>query len=103
MSEASLASVRARAVDLLSNVSWLPPLFARLTLGVVFVSSGWGKVHDLGKVTQFFTSLGIPAPAFNAALVGWTELICGGLLLVGLLTRLAACPLIVSMIVAIAT
>jgi putative oxidoreductase len=103
MSEATLASLRARAIHLLSNVSWLPPLFARLVLGVVFVNSGWGKVHDLGKVTQFFTTLRIPAPAFNAALVGWSELICGGLLLVGLLSRLAAVPLIVSMVVAIAT
>jgi putative oxidoreductase len=69
----------------------------------VFVRAGWGKVHDLDKVTGFFTQLHIPAPAFNAGLVAWSELICGALLFVGLLARLATIPLIVTMIVAIAT
>ena len=67
------------------------------------MSTGWGKVHNLEKVTGFFTSLGIPAPHFHAILVGYSELLCGTLLVVGLLTRLATIPLIVSMIVAILT
>lgn len=82
---------------------WLPLALARLTLGVLFVSTGWGKVHDLGSVAAYFAQLGIPAPAFEAALVGWSELVCGALLLVGLLSRLATIPLIVTMIVALAT
>jgi len=60
-------------------------------------------VHSIPKVTAFFQSLGIPAPGLNAVVVGYTELIGGALLVVGLGTRLATLPLIVSMIVAILT
>src|SRR5262249_23887805 len=63
----------------------------------------WGKVHNIPKVTQFFMSLGIPAPGFHAVLVGYTELLCGAALIVGLFTRLATLPLICSMAVAILT
>ena len=78
-------------------------LIARLTVGVLFVSTGWGKVHNLAKVTAFFAELHIPAPAFNATLASFTELICGALLVVGLASRLAALPLVVTMIVALLT
>ena len=50
-----------------------------------------------------FTKIGIPVPEFMASFVGVFEVACGGLLLVGLLTRLAAIPLIVVMVVAIST
>jgi putative oxidoreductase len=72
-------------------------------VGLLFLSTGWGKIHDIPKVTAYFTSLGIPAPGLNAVLVGYCELICGGMLIVGLLTRLATIPLAMSMIVAILT
>jgi putative oxidoreductase len=85
------------------SVAWIAPTLARLTLGVVFVQSGWGKLHELGKVAGYFTELHIPAPAFNATLVATIELVCGALLLVGFLTRVAAVPLVVSMLVAILT
>ncbi|HEY8947081.1 MAG TPA: DoxX family protein, partial [Polyangiaceae bacterium] len=71
--------------------------------GVLFMSTGWGKVHSLDKVTQFFTELHIPAPAFQATMVSYVELIGGALLLVGLASRFAAIPLIASMVVAIIT
>jgi putative oxidoreductase len=85
------------------SVEWLPPAVARLTVGVVFALSGWGKLHNLEQVTSFFTDLGIPAPAFQAAMVSTVELVGGALLVAGLLTRYAALPLIVTMIVAILT
>jgi len=72
-------------------------------VGLVFMSTGWGKIHNVEKVTAFFSSLGIPAPHFQAILVGYSELLCGTGLVVGLLTRLATVPLIVSMMVAILT
>ena len=84
-------------------LSWLSPTLARLAVGLVFFQSGWGKLHDLGKVTDFFTQLGLPVPGFQALLVSSTELVCGSLLLIGLATRLAAAPLIVTMAVAIRT
>jgi putative oxidoreductase len=87
----------------LERVYWIAPLLGRLGVGLLFVSTGWGKVHDIPKVTMFFTTLGIPAPALNAVVVSYTELIGGSLLVAGLFTRLAAIPLIVSMIVAILT
>ncbi len=95
--------LRIRALELLSKMHWFPPLLARLTLGVLFVSTGWGKVHNLPRVTAFFTELGIPFPAFHAGLVAWTELVCGALLIVGLLSRVAAVPLLVTMAVALLT
>jgi putative oxidoreductase len=95
--------VQARVLAELARIGWLAPLLGRLAVGLLFLSTGWGKVNSLDKVTQFFETLGIPAPGFNAVLVGYSELICGGLLVVGLLTRLATAPLIMSMIVAILT
>ncbi len=84
-------------------MSWLPPTVARLAVGLVFTQSGWGKLHDLQKVTEFFAELGLPAAGFNAALTASTEFVCGSMLLLGLGTRLAAVPLIVTMTVAIGT
>ena len=92
-----------RVMAILERLGWLAPLVGRLAVGLVFMSTGWGKVHNLEKVTHFFVDLGIPMPAFNAVLVAYSELICGTLLVVGLLTRLATIPLVVSMIVAILT
>ena len=84
-------------------LSWLPALLARVTLGWVFVESGYGKVGNLAEVTGYFTSLGIPMPAFNAAFAAWSELVFGALVFVGFFTRLASVPLIIIMIVAILT
>ena len=98
-----LESLRRRGRELSERVQWLAPMLGRLAVGLVFMSTGWGKVHNLAKVTGFFQELGIPAPAFNAVLVGYSELICGTLLVIGLLTRLATIPLVVSMVVAILT
>ena len=82
---------------------WLSPTIARLTVGLVFFQSGWGKLHDLGKVTGYFTELGIPNPALQARFASTAEFVCGGLLLLGLATRFAVVPLIVTMCVAIRT
>jgi putative oxidoreductase len=86
-----------------SSLRWLPPTAARITLGWVFLQSGWGKLHNLQKVVSFFTELGIPAPEFQARLAASAELLCGALLLVGLFTRVATLPLIGVMTVALLT
>jgi len=106
MSATALKAVKARALSLLALVERARPaalLLARLSVGLLFVSTGWGKVHNVPKVTQFFESLHIPAPGFHAVLVGYSELLCGAALVVGLLSRLATIPLIVSMTVALLT
>lgn len=97
------AQVHRFVVDTVSHLDWLPPLLARVTLGVIFIQSGWGKLHNLEKVTAFFTSLGLPQPAFQATFVSLTEFVCGWLVLVGLFARVAAVPLVVTMLVAIIT
>ncbi len=98
-----LIRIRRALIGIAARLSWLPPALARLTLGIIFTGSGWGKLHNLKTVTEFFTQLHVPVPGFNAAFVGATELVCGILLLLGLASRLAAIPLIVTMCVAIAT
>ena len=86
-----------------TSLQWLSPTLARLTVGLVFFQSGWGKLHDLDKVTNYFTELGLAAPAFQARLASTAEFVCGGLLLVGFATRFAVVPLIITMCVAIRT
>jgi putative oxidoreductase len=82
---------------------WLAPLLARVTVGWIFLWSGWGKLNDLPTVIENFVGWGIPFPNILAPFVSTIEFLGGLLLLLGLFTRLAAVPLIVVMIVAIFT
>jgi putative oxidoreductase len=93
----------ALASDVQHRLGSLPPAVARFTVGWVFLQSGWGKIHNLENVIGYFSSLGIPAPEFQAPLVAWVEFLGGALLLGGLATRLAAVPLVIVMIVALGT
>lgn len=99
----SLIALRRILDGLCGRLAFAPPAVARLVIGVVFAGSGWGKLHNLGPVTEFFASLGIPYPELQAPFVASVELVCGVLVLVGLATRLAALPLIGTMVVALAT
>jgi len=98
-----LARGRHASLALAERLAWFPPFLARLVIGVVFVLSGWGKLHNLDKVVEYFRTLGIPSPEIQAPFAATMELVCGLAVLVGLLTRLAAVPLIVIMIVALRT
>ena len=98
-----MTTIRERFLSLVSKFDWLPGLLSRLTLGFIFIQSGWGKLHHLDKVIGFFTSLGIPAPRLQAPFVAAVEFGCGGLVLLGLATRLASIPLIGTVGVAILT
>ena len=79
-------------------------ILVRLVVGGVFLSEGVQKFlfPDALGVGRF-VKIGIPAPEIMAPFVGVFEIGCGVLLLAGLLTRLAAVPLIIDMVVAIAT
>ena len=92
-----------RLRTLANKSSFLGPTLARLTLGVLFMGTGWGKLHSLPDLVQFFTDLHIPAPAFQARLVASTEFFGGLMLLLGLGARLVSVPLAVTMVVAILT
>jgi len=98
----AMVSARARTIRALRKVDWLAPLVGRLVVGSVFLTTGWGKLHHMPRVIAFFQALGIPSPAFSAHLVAWSELVCGALILLGMLARVATIPLLVTMAVAIA-
>jgi putative oxidoreductase len=78
-------------------------LFVRLYWGWQFFQTGWGKLHNLAHVVEFFTSLGIPDPTLNAYFVTGLECLGGILLAVGLGSRLIALMLAIDMLVAYIT
>jgi putative oxidoreductase len=86
----------------LDTTQWIPILAVRLYLGYFFFETGLAKAGHLDAMAERFAAWGIPWPGFNAALSGYTELVGGALILLGLATRLVAIPLAVNMIVATA-
>jgi len=90
---------RSRHLDPLRAV-----LLIRLMVGGVFLSEGIQKFlfpEELGPGR--FAKIGLPAPGVLAPFVGVVEIVCGLLVLLGLATRLVAVPLVIDMLVAIAT
>jgi putative oxidoreductase len=75
-------------------------LFVRLYWGIQLAQNGWGKLHNLGRVTQFFSSLGLPAPAATATFVSSIEFIGGILLAIGLLSRFVGLVIAIDMLMA---
>jgi len=79
-------------------------ILIRLLVGAVFLSEGIQKfLFPSALGVGRFTKIGIPAPQFFAPFVGVVEIVCGTLLIIGLVTRLAAIPLIIDISVAIIT
>jgi uncharacterized membrane protein YphA (DoxX/SURF4 family) len=79
-------------------------IIIRLIVGTVFLSAGIQKflfpaIRGAGR----FEKIGLPLPEFLGSFVGTFEILCGALILLGLFTRLASIPLIIIMLVAIAT
>ena len=74
----------------------------RILVGWVFVSEGIQKfLFSDADGAGRFAKIGIPFPGFTGPFVGIVEIICGALLLLGLLTRLATIPVLISMTVAV--
>jgi uncharacterized membrane protein YphA (DoxX/SURF4 family) len=90
----------ARFAD--ASASWT--ILIRLMIGLmVFVPEGiqkliFAEILGAGR----FARIGIPSPELLGPFVGGMEIVCGGLIVLGLYTRLAAIPLIAIMLVAIA-
>jgi len=78
-------------------------LFVRLYWGYQLIQSGWGKLHHLDKVTEFFTSLSLPMPAQTAVAISCLEFFGGIFLTIGLLSRLTSLALTINLIVAYIT
>lgn len=75
----------------------------RVIVGFVFLMHGWQKWFTLGPhdTAASFSALHIPFPLFSALLAMTAELFCGLFLILGLFTRLATIPLMITMIVAL--
>jgi uncharacterized membrane protein YphA (DoxX/SURF4 family) len=77
-------------------------ILIRLMVGSIFLSEGIQKflfpaIRGAGR----FEKIGLPSPGFLGSLVGVFEIVCGALILIGLLTRLASIPTLIIMLVAI--
>lgn len=82
----------------------LTTILIRLMVGAVFLSEGIQKFLFPGELgSGRFTKIGLPNPEFLGPFVGSFEISCGFLILIGFITRLAAIPLIIIMLVAMAT
>lgn len=88
-------------MQIASYLLWAGPLFMRLTVGYLFMVTGWGKLQNIDKVTEYFTSLNIPFPNILTPFVSGFEFLGGIFLILGILTRISAGGLSVIMIVAI--
>jgi putative oxidoreductase len=92
--------MRTRLIDTHAG-GWT--LLVRLLIGlIVFLPEGIQKLafpEVLGAGR--FAHIGIPYPDLMGPFVGVVEIVCGTLIIIGLLTRLAAIPLIMIMVVAI--
>jgi putative oxidoreductase len=75
-------------------------LAIRLYWGFQFIQDGWGKLTHLDKVTDFFTSLSLPAPHMTALCVALVEFGGGIFFALGLLSRLTSLVLWVNMTMA---
>jgi len=87
---------------LMSTTAPASVILIRIVVGGVFLSEGIQKFlypNDLGAGR--FIKIGIPAPEVMGPFVGMIEIICSSLIVLGLLTRLAAIPLIIDMCVAL--
>jgi putative oxidoreductase len=87
-------------------VSALQPvllLAVRVYFGVQLAQNGWGKLHHLARVTDYFSSLRLPAPGLTAAFVSTVEFVGGITLAIGLLSRITALAIFVDMLTAYVT
>ena len=78
-------------------------LVIRLYWGWQISQNGWGKLHNLSHVTEFFASLGLPAPGATATFVSTFEFVGGILLAIGLLSRIVGLGLMIDMFMAYIT
>lgn len=76
-------------------------LILRVVVGFFMLTHGWGKMETLfsGQTIQFADPIGVGATA-SLALTVFAEVLCSILLILGLATRIAAIPLLITMLVA---
>jgi putative oxidoreductase len=98
-----IEKVRAWHDQFFGLVSYLQSpflLFIRLYWGWQLAQSGWGKLHHLSNVAEYFTTLGLPMPAQMAVFIACIEFFGGIFLALGLASRITGLVLTVNLIMA---
>jgi len=90
----------AWAVRVASTLQSPMLLFVRVYWGLQLAQNGWGKLHNLGHVSEFFSSLGLPAPGYAAVFISSVEFLGGILLVFGLFSRFVGLVLTIDMTMA---
>ncbi|SFV66592.1 probable integral membrane protein NMA0226 [hydrothermal vent metagenome] len=98
-----MKSLYTSMMSILNQGQSLSLLLARITIAYGLYEPAMQKWSDIHSVAQWFESMSIPFPLLNAYMAASTEILGVILLVLGLFTRLISLPLIVVMIVAIAT
>ena len=75
-------------------------LLVRLYWGWQLAQSGWGKLHHLSNVGEYFATLGLPMPAQMAAFIACVEFFGGIFLALGLASRITGLVLTVNLTMA---
>ncbi len=78
-------------------------LLVRLYWGWQLAESGWGKLHNLAKVTEFFSTLNLPMPAQMAVFISCVEFFGGILFALGLFSRMISLVLVINLLMAYIT
>ena len=97
---AHLLHLYRRVASASSSLQSVMLLAVRLYWGFQFAQTGWGKLHNLVKITGFFGRLNIPFPGLSAPFVSTLEFVGGILLMLGLSSRPVALLLACNMFVA---
>ncbi len=92
-----------KITDYLEKLKDIPPLLFRLVLAYGFYGPATMKLKNFNGIVEWFTGMGMPLPKLNAFLATGTETAGFILLFFGLATRIISIPLMVVMVVAIAT
>lgn len=96
----TIRTTHDRFASICSRGTSLLLLLIRLYWGWQFATDGWGKLHNLGRVADYFGTLNLPAPAATALFVSLLEFGGGILLAIGLFTRITSLLLFINMTVA---
>jgi putative oxidoreductase len=94
---------KALGLSPVARFAGLAPLLVRVIVGIIMTAHGWQKLSQMGPAGfgQVLGQIGIPLPGLMGFVVTFVELVGGILLIVGLLSRLAALLLTINLTVAI--
>jgi putative oxidoreductase len=95
--------MRVFGLSLPTQLSEVALLVVRVIVGIIMLAHGWQKLTVIGPANfgqGVLAQSGVPLPIFMGYVVTCTEVIGGILLIVGLLSRLAALLLTINLVIA---